>query len=98
MRPMLATRGSTVPTGPEWLHEVKWDGMRVLIEVSQGRLKVFSRNENDVTVSFPELNGLAEQMRGLENRVLPDSLVLGRELYELEPLVFQCQDALGGGG
>ena len=60
MRPMLATRGSTVPTGPEWLHEVKWDGMRVLIEVSQGRLKVFSRNENDVTVSFPELLGLAE--------------------------------------
>jgi hypothetical protein len=45
-----------------------------------------------------ELNGLAERMRGLENRVLPDSLVLGRELYELEPLVFQCQDALGGGG
>ena len=30
---MLATRGTTVPTGPEWLHEVKWDGMRVLVEV-----------------------------------------------------------------
>ena len=26
MRPMLATRGSHVPTGPEWSHEVKWDG------------------------------------------------------------------------
>jgi bifunctional non-homologous end joining protein LigD len=59
MRPMLATRGSTVPTGPEWLHEVKWDGMRVLVEVTGGRLTIWSRNENDVTVSFPELHGLA---------------------------------------
>ena len=56
---MLATRGTTVPTGPEWLHEVKWDGMRVLVEVTDGRLRIWSRNENDVTVSFPELHDLA---------------------------------------
>lgn len=57
---MLATRGTTVPSGPEWLHEVKWDGMRVLVEVVSGRLRIWSRNENDVTVSFPELHGLAD--------------------------------------
>lgn len=57
---MLATRGTTVPSGPEWLHEVKWDGMRVLVEVASGRLRIWSRNENDVTVSFPELHGLAD--------------------------------------
>ncbi|HEU4512790.1 MAG TPA: non-homologous end-joining DNA ligase [Nocardioidaceae bacterium] len=55
MRPMLASRGTSVPTGAEWLHEVKWDGMRVLAEVRDGRLTLWSRNENDVTVSFPEL-------------------------------------------
>ncbi len=59
MRPMLATRGTTVPTGAEWLHEVKWDGMRVIATVRDGRLVLHSRNENDVTVSFPELQGLA---------------------------------------
>ncbi len=62
MRPMLATRGTSVPSGPEWLHEVKWDGMRVLVEVRDGRLRIFSRNENDVTVSFPELHGLAQAL------------------------------------
>lgn len=60
MRPMLATRGSSVPTGPGWIHEVKWDGMRVLVEVREGAVRVYSRNENDVTVSFPELAGLGE--------------------------------------
>ena len=61
MRPMLATRGTVVPTGAEWLHEVKWDGMRVLAAVRRGRLRLTSRNENDVTVSFPDLEGLADR-------------------------------------
>ncbi|MGZ4745343.1 MAG: non-homologous end-joining DNA ligase, partial [Oryzihumus sp.] len=58
-RPMLATRGTSVPTGPAWMHEVKWDGMRVLVEVTAGVVTVRSRNENDVTGAFPELGGLA---------------------------------------
>jgi bifunctional non-homologous end joining protein LigD len=64
MRPMLATRGTRLPTGDGWVHEVKWDGMRVLAEVSDSRLRLLSRNENDVTVSFPELAGLAEAVHG----------------------------------
>ncbi|MGC4109462.1 MAG: non-homologous end-joining DNA ligase [Nocardioides sp.] len=55
MRPMLATRGTHVPDGDEWQHEVKWDGMRVLVDVRAGAARLFSRNENDATVSFPEL-------------------------------------------
>lgn len=65
---MLATRGDRVPTGPEWSHEVKWDGMRVLVRTGpagSGGVRIFSRNENDVTVSFPELEGLAADHPGL---------------------------------
>ena len=57
---MLATKGDHVPTGAEWIHEVKWDGMRVLVDRTPDRLRIWSRNENDVTVSFPELRGLAD--------------------------------------
>jgi len=60
MRPMLATKGVHVPAGAEWVHEVKWDGIRVLAEVEQGRLRLWSRNENDVTVAYPELRPLAD--------------------------------------
>jgi bifunctional non-homologous end joining protein LigD len=79
MRPMLATKGTHVPSGPEWLHEVKWDGMRVLVDVrpsedpgGPGELHVRSRNEKDVRVSFPELHGLA----GLGRDVLLDGEVV----------------------
>lgn len=58
MRPMLATPTTSVPAGEGWLHEVKWDGMRILADVHEGRLVLTSRNGNDVTASFPELAGL----------------------------------------
>ena len=76
MRPMLATRGTAVPTGEEWLHEVKWDGMRVIATVREGRLTLRSRNENDVTVSFPDLQGLAaREVFGGKDVVLDGEIV-----------------------
>ena len=55
---MLATKGDHVPAGAGWAHEVKWDGMRVLVDRTERGLRIWSRNENDVTVSFPELHAL----------------------------------------
>jgi len=61
MRPMLAMPATRVPAGAEWVHEVKWDGMRVLADVAGGRVTLTSRTERDVTVAFPELGGLTDQ-------------------------------------
>jgi bifunctional non-homologous end joining protein LigD len=54
-RPMLATVAERVPTGDAWAHEVKWDGMRVLVDVRDGQVTIWSRNERDVTAAYPEL-------------------------------------------
>ncbi|WP_372726970.1 non-homologous end-joining DNA ligase [Nocardioides sp.] len=70
MRPMLATRGTHVPTGPEWSHEVKWDGMRILADVRPDGVRLTSRNENDVTVTFPELHALAGRDLLLDGEVV----------------------------
>lgn len=58
MHPMLATVADAIPSGPQWVHEVKWDGMRILADVRDGQLRLYARSGNDVTVSFPELDGL----------------------------------------
>jgi bifunctional non-homologous end joining protein LigD len=55
MRPMLATKAAHVPVGDAWTHEVKWDGVRALTEVRDGALRMTSRNENNITVAWPEL-------------------------------------------
>src|SRR3954467_11485906 len=45
--------------GSAWAYEVKWDGMRVLADVQDGRVRLWSRRGNDTSVAFPELAGLA---------------------------------------
>ncbi|MGB0189900.1 MAG: DNA ligase, partial [Nocardioides sp.] len=54
-RPMLATKTDAVPVGAEWSHEVKWDGVRILAEVTDGQVRLWSRNANDVTVAWPDV-------------------------------------------
>ena len=57
MRPMLATKATAVPTGAEWAHEVKWDGVRILADTTAaGGTRFWSRNGNDVTIAWPDLH------------------------------------------
>lgn len=87
MRPMLATPGPVdrarplVPAGPQWSHEIKWDGIRLLVTHDAAGLRLSTRTERDVTVAFPELRGVA----GLAGDVLLDgelvSLVDGRPSF-----------------
>lgn len=58
MRPMLATAGDHVPSGPEWSHEVKWDGIRILAEVTDAAevARLTTRNGNDATAAWPDVH------------------------------------------
>ena len=89
---MLATRGDHVPTGPEWTHEVKWDGMRVLIETTSRGLRISSRNENDATTAFPELQGLGELMSDQGHDLMLDGEVVA--LGEGVPTFGALQDRM----
>lgn len=42
-RPMLATLASEAPMGPGWSYEIKWDGIRALVLVADGRVEVTSQ-------------------------------------------------------
>jgi len=74
---MLASQGTAIPRGPDWAHEIKWDGMRVVADVTEGRLTLLSRNENDVTTRFPELGTLA-------GTGMPDDMLLDGEVVSLD--------------
>lgn len=71
VQPMLATAG-TLPTGPGWAYEFKWDGVRTLVDSSAAGFTLTSRLGNDVTVAYPELAGLA----GVAEDVLLDGEVV----------------------
>ncbi|HEX6151345.1 non-homologous end-joining DNA ligase [Nocardioides sp.] len=90
LRPMLATKGDHVPTGPEWVHEVKWDGVRILLDVQDGVARAHSRNGNVVTPAWPELTQLPDgsgdllldgEMIALNDRGTPDFRVLQHRMH-----------------
>jgi bifunctional non-homologous end joining protein LigD len=57
---MLATAGDTLPNGADWAYEMKWDGVRAIAVVERSRVRLASRNGNDVTVAYPEIQALGD--------------------------------------
>ena len=62
LRPQLATLVTEAPSGDEWLHELKFDGYRILGRVQDGRARLVSRNGNDWTANFPSLAAALEAL------------------------------------
>ncbi|MCK9530176.1 MAG: DNA ligase D [Gammaproteobacteria bacterium] len=58
----LATLVSAPPRGPDWLHEIKFDGYRTLCRIERGKVTLFSRNGKDWTGRF---GALARAVRAL---------------------------------
>ena len=53
--PQLATLVSAPPEGENWVHEIKFDGYRLLALVEQGRVRLYTRAGNDWSARFAPL-------------------------------------------
>ncbi len=53
--PMLSETLREPPGAPGYLYEVKWDGIRAMIAVDEGEVRIRSRSRRDITRLFPEL-------------------------------------------
>ena len=60
--PQLATLVKSVPTGEDWLHEIKFDGYRIVSVMKDGRIHLFTRNGKDWTKKFPSIAGALAEM------------------------------------
>lgn len=62
---MLAEPCEELPSGREWIYELKYDGHRVVGFSQKGKTKLFSRNGRDCTKTFPSAaEGLSELLKG----------------------------------
>jgi hypothetical protein len=68
--PCIPTRGTTDPDRPDWIHEIKHDGYRLIVQRDGTRVCLFTRNGHDWSDRFPVITEAA-----LRNR-----LQLGTEL------------------
>lgn len=105
--PQLATRERVAPVGDEWLHEIKFDGYRILAHVRAGSVRLLSRNGHDWTRRFKTQAASLEALRAKTAILDGEMVAVGsdgatsfRELQErisakdTGPLVFQVFDLL----
>jgi bifunctional non-homologous end joining protein LigD len=74
VHPMLAMSVEKAFDDPEWLFEIKWDGYRAVSFLQDGKVRLVSRNQNELTGEFPELNELSKLIEA-KNAVLDGEVV-----------------------
>lgn len=72
--PQLARLRESPPQGDAWLHEVKWDGYRILASVAKGKVSLWSRNALPWNDRLPEIVAAIEGL-GLESARLDGELI-----------------------
>ncbi|HEX3738311.1 MAG TPA: non-homologous end-joining DNA ligase, partial [Terriglobales bacterium] len=58
--PMLAESIEKPFNGKDWLFEIKWDGYRAVAFIEHGKVRLVSRNQNELTARYPELKDLPQ--------------------------------------
>ncbi|MCA0147980.1 DNA ligase D [Rossellomorea vietnamensis] len=82
MKPMLPTLRHELPSGHDWLYEVKYDGFRGILSVqSSDQISLQSRNGKELLSHFPEIKKHIHQL--LDEHTLPLPLVLDGEVVLL---------------
>ena len=86
IHPMLATSGDKPFDDPDWLFEIKWDGYRAVAFIENGKVRLVSRNQNDLTGQFSELHDLPKAVKA-KTAVLDGEIVAldeqGRSSFSL---------------
>ncbi len=77
--PELATLVDDIPTGDGWLHEIKYDGYRLLARIDGDEVQLLTRKSEDWSAKFPWL------VEALRAQVPVESAVLDGELVHLGP-------------
>jgi len=77
LQPMLAELSQSLPQGPEWLFEMKWDGVRAICIIDEGKVRLLSRTGREMDKQYPELHGIS-------SAIAAGSAVLDGEIVMLD--------------
>ena len=61
--PMMAKLTDTLPEGDRWMYELKFDGYRALLIKTHDRIALRSRNDKDLTATYPDIEAAARKLR-----------------------------------
>ena len=75
--PCIPTRGTKVPDRAEWIHEIKHDGYRLIIQREGKRVRLFTRNGHDWSDRYPRIVEAALRNRNSAFVIDGEAVLLG---------------------
>jgi len=75
LSPQLCTLAETVPAGAGWVHEIKFDGYRLLAHVGNGGVRLMTRGNKDWTTKFRPIEHAIKELK-CENAVVDGEAVI----------------------
>src|SRR5690606_33278589 len=73
IKPMLATAARKIFNDPEWIYEIKWDGYRMIANIQDGDVDLYSRNGINYNSKFSRL---VRDLRQISHNVILDGEVV----------------------
>jgi bifunctional non-homologous end joining protein LigD len=70
LTPMLAVLGTAIPSGTDWLYEVKWDGYRALCYCADGKVRMLSRRGTKLDKQFAPIGSALPQAVKAETAII----------------------------
>jgi ATP-dependent DNA ligase len=77
----LPTRAAAVPSGPDWLHEIKYDGYRLRLERDGDRVRLITKGGYDWTKRYPRIVEAARKNRHSHFVIDGEAIVRGVDGY-----------------
>src|SRR6201992_67694 len=74
VRATLAELGDKPFSSPNWVYEIKWDGVRAIAQIENGKTTLWARSGRDVTLEYPEFKDMAARLR-VRNAIIDGELV-----------------------
>lgn len=78
LEPMEARSAATLPHGPEWQYEPKWDGFRALTFADGPEVSIFSKAGQPLDRYFPEIAAAVREL-DLRRTVIDGELIVERD-------------------
>jgi bifunctional non-homologous end joining protein LigD len=79
VNPCIPSRAPKPPSGPDWVHEIKHDGYRLIVRRDGEAVRLFTRRGHDWTVRYPAIAAAAAKLRAKSFTLDGEAVVVGHD-------------------
>jgi ATP dependent DNA ligase domain len=93
--PCIPSRAPKPPSGPDWVHEVKHDGYRLLVRRDGATVRLFTRRGYDWTDRYPAIANAASRLKARSFTLDGEAVVCGADGVAVFDALHRRHDAAG---